>query len=566
MPALSWTTPKGHIKRQLEGETHIGRSSKNDIQLLDPSVSSFHARIVCENGTWILKDNNSTNGSFVKGDRKKRSPLKDGDEICLGYFPLTFHASPSAVGSETMGKGAPSLAALLGSRDECPGGGAVGSTIFRDDPNITMVEAIKAVTETPPESQAAQDPRALAQRLKASSEISKSTAGTLDLSEILDRVLGALFEIFETAERSFILLMDPQTQEAKTAAVKRRTSDADSEITISQTALNQAVEKREAVLCMDAMADTRYAGAQSIIGVGIRSMMIAPLVYEDHVLGAIHVDTRHAAGQFTQADLELLSVAAAQVAARVANVQLHEKVVASERLAAVGQTVAGLTHCIKNILQGTQGGAFILDRALRDGEMERVKSGWEMVKRNNSFMEELVFDLLSYSKQRPPEYEATDLNALCEDVYGFAAARAEIKGVSATFTPDPALASLEIDPKGVRRCVLNLLMNAVDACKDSGGSVTLETRAADEDGLVRILVRDTGCGMSAEIQAKLFTVFFSTKGSKGTGLGLPVSMKIVEEHGGRIEVASQEGEGTTFTICLPSTRDRNERKGVRDGN
>jgi signal transduction histidine kinase len=93
----------------------------------------------------------------------------------------------------------------------------------------------------------------------------------------------------------------------------------------------------------------------------------------------------------------------------------------------------------------------------------------------------------------------------------------------------------------------------MDACADTGGEVTVETHVPDADGRVSIAIRDTGCGMSAETQAKLFTVFFSTKGSRGTGLGLPVTRKIVEEHGGTLDVTSAEGTGTTFTITLPIT-------------
>jgi signal transduction histidine kinase len=185
-----------------------------------------------------------------------------------------------------------------------------------------------------------------------------------------------------------------------------------------------------------------------------------------------------------------------------------------------------------------------------------------MVRRNNAFMEQLVFDLLTISKKRAPEYEAADLNALCRDVCDMAVVRAEEKHVPLAFTPDESVPPVEVDPKGIRRCLLNLVTNAVDACEGGGGSVTVCARAPEGDGFARILVQDTGCGMSDEQKARLFAVFFSTKGSKGTGLGLPVTRKIVEEHNGRIEVDSREGEGTTFTIVLPVARPQTEAKGA----
>jgi signal transduction histidine kinase len=481
--------------------------------------------------------------------------LRDGDLIRLGSVEMSFRISSTKRDSAGLPDNGwvPTLPGREG-HSGVSAGTTVLQGIVRIDSGVARVAAVSSVVSPSSGPKATEDPRMLARKLQASYQISKATAGTLDLSRVLDQVLAALFEIFETAERSFILLVDSKTGEVSAATVKRRVPADTGEIAISRTAVDQAMKNREVVLCRDAMTDARYAQAQSVINLRIRSMMIAPLVFQDQMLGAIYVDTRSAAGQFAQSDLELLSVAASQGAACVANVRLHEELVTSARLAAVGQTVAGLTHCVKNILQGIQGGSFMLDKSLAEGKLEGAKAGWEMVKRNNGFMEEMVFDLLSYSKERTPEYESADLNALCRDVHGLASDRAQAKGVSVTFNPDPVLGPVEIDPKGIRRCLLNLVMNAVDACAAKGGTVAVEARHAGEDGLVRVFVRDTGCGMSEQTKARLFAVFFSTKGSKGTGLGLPVSKKIVEEHGGRIEVESQQDKGTTFTICLPPKR------------
>ena len=545
MALLTWSDAQGQHEQKLGAETCLGRSPKNDIQLMDTSVSSFHARITCSAGEWVLKDSNSTNGSFVNGTRQVHAVLKDGDEIRLGFCALNFQLASAAVkraGRTTLpGSGVhPAVTQVGTSLDE----------MFTDDPNISTVGAIRAVGYSDSERVVSLDRDALARRLKASLEISKSTAATLDLSEILERVLDALFEIFQIADRGFILLVDSKTNEVKTATVKHRSSENAGEIKISQTALKNAMNNREAFLCMDAMTDQRFAQAQSVLNLRIHSMMIAPLVFQDDVLGAIYVDTQGDA-RFAEADLELLSVAASQVAACVANVQLHEMMLASERLAAVGQTVAGLTHCIRNILQGVQGGAYIVDQGMADGNNDLLKSGWNMVKRNNAFMADLVFDLLSYSKKRAPEYESADLNEICRDLAGLAEARAQKSDVTVTFMPDETLGMVEIDSKGVRRAVLNLLMNAVDACAKNKGTVTLETKKNASQDHIGIFIKDTGCGMPEEVMNKLFTVFFSTKGSKGTGLGLTVSKKLIEEHGGRLEVESQEGIGTTFSIFLP---------------
>ena len=198
------------------------------------------------------------------------------------------------------------------------------------------------------------------------------------------------------------------------------------------------------------------------------------------------------------------------------------------------------------------GGAFILEKGLDRDNLERVRQGWEMVRRNTGFMEELVYDLLTYSKERRPEYSATDINALCGDVVEMCRQRAASRNVALALAPAEGIGPVELDPKGIRRCLMNLVMNGIDAC-ESGGAVTVKVLGPDPQGFIRLVVADTGCGMSKETLDKLFTEFFSTKGSKGTGLGLPVTKKIIEEHGGRIEVESRPGAGTTFTIFLPAS-------------
>ena len=127
---------------------------------------------------------------------------------------------------------------------------------------------------------------------------------------------------------------------------------------------------------------------------------------------------------------------------------------------------------------------------------------------------------------------------------------AKEKNVHISLELQPDIGEVTLDPKGVYRCILNLVSNAVDASDKPEGAVTIATQVVEEDSLLKISVSDNGCGISEEDKGKLFNVFFSTKGSKGTGLGLAVTEKIVSEHGGEIKVASKDGAGTTFTITL----------------
>jgi signal transduction histidine kinase len=230
---------------------------------------------------------------------------------------------------------------------------------------------------------------------------------------------------------------------------------------------------------------------------------------------------------------------------------------ASDRLAVVGQTVAGLAHGIKNILQGLEGGVFVVQSAIEDSDTILLKRGWDMVENNIHRISDLVKDLLSYSKERSPEYEEVDPNRLAEEVCELFDSLAEKKHVEIKRDLDLELndsTRLYLDQRGIHSCLSNLVANAIDACesdhKDVQHQVTVTTRL-DKDNWIIFQVSDNGSGMSEETKTKVFSSFYSTKGSRGTGLGLMVTSKIVLEHGGELFFDSLEGEGTTFSMRLP---------------
>ncbi len=236
--------------------------------------------------------------------------------------------------------------------------------------------------------------------------------------------------------------------------------------------------------------------------------------------------------------------------------RLERELVNSERLAAVGQTVAGMAHCIKNILHGFKGGSYLMDVGLGRDNTEKMRSGWEMIQRNITRTSDLVMDLLSYSKEREPEYEPCHPNEIADDVCELLDGVARDHDVTMVKQFSDQIVPVVMDPRTVHRCLMNLVTNAIDACifdpdVDKDHQVAVATEREDT-GTIRFDVTDNGCGMSEEVRAKLFSSFFSTKGVKGTGLGLLVTAKLVEEHKGTIDVTSTEGEGTTFSVRFPA--------------
>lgn len=238
------------------------------------------------------------------------------------------------------------------------------------------------------------------------------------------------------------------------------------------------------------------------------------------------------------------------------------KLVESERAAAVGQTVAGLAHAIKNIAGGLRGGVFVVDKGLELDNEDYLRRGWEMVKTDVARIRAMALDLLNYAKERVPDYQLSDPNGVAREVLNLMTPRAERYGVALEADLDEGLPEVWFDPEGIHRCLTNLVTNAIDACadvscSDKDGKVVLTSFVPeDERYAVGYGVTDNGCGIPQEMMPNVFQSFFSTKGTKGTGLGLMVTRKIVDEHGGEIEVHSDPKVGTRFIITLQGTDPR----------
>lgn len=235
--------------------------------------------------------------------------------------------------------------------------------------------------------------------------------------------------------------------------------------------------------------------------------------------------------------------------------RLEQELIESERLAAIGQTVASIAHYGKNILFGLKGGAYLVDTSLKENEADSMKTGWDMVKRNIGRISNLFLDLLEYSRERKPEFKKCHPNAIANKVCEIMEAGAKEYGIEIAKYLDPSMPEVPLDSGSIQRCILNLVSNAIDACLFDYAAEkkwVVQVRTMHEnDGVVIYEVSDNGCGMDEEVKKKLFTSFFSTKEGKGTGLGLLNTHKMVQEHGGTITVNSQPQKGSTFTIRLP---------------
>jgi PAS domain S-box-containing protein len=235
---------------------------------------------------------------------------------------------------------------------------------------------------------------------------------------------------------------------------------------------------------------------------------------------------------------------------------LEREKIEAERLAAVGQTVAGLAHGIKNVLMGLEGGMYVGRSGMERGDPERLAHGWEMLEDNIGRISFFVTEFLEFARGRTPTVLLVDPNRIASDVFKLFVDRAAMADIQLQFKPGQDIAWAFMDEAGINDCVANLVSNAVDACAISDKAnrqVYLST--FEEQNTLIIQVRDDGAGMDYEVKKKVFTNFFSTKGSdKGTGLGLLTTRKIVQEHGGRVSFESSPGVGSKFRLEFPRDR------------
>ncbi len=226
-----------------------------------------------------------------------------------------------------------------------------------------------------------------------------------------------------------------------------------------------------------------------------------------------------------------------------------------DRLTSLGLLIGSVSHGLKGLLNGLAGGMYLVDTGRAKGNDERVERGWATVQRNVARIKSLVSDILYYAKDRVPSWEVLSAPEVAEEARSMQESRARELGVQISTEIDHDAGEFEADPQATRALLANLLENALDACRlDSNGTDgAVSLRLFGFQDHVQFEVEDDGIGMDQETREKAFTLFFSSKGT-GTGLGLFISEKIAQAHGGIIELESEPGAGTRFVVKLPRIR------------
>lgn len=529
---------KGRTLRTTDDVVLIGRGS-TQIPLTDQTISRRHAELQMRDDAWYLHDLNSANGSYVNGVRiQKPTKLKHGDQIRVGSTLMAYTGDESL--QQFSGANIPRDLVTLDAGSLAVDAAVVASVPSNED------SIVLAAPETTYAVKAWNIMR----------ELSDVIGRLLPPEQLLGRVMDIIFEEAEV-DRGVIFVRDEQTDELLPEVVRLRGRRGEEErdgppIFASRTIVNHVVSSREGVLCSNVVADERFQSGKSVQNLGMRSVICAPILARESVLGVIHLDcpvTRHTYNEY---ELRLITLIGYQAGLAIENARLVQSHLQRERLAAAGETVAYLSHYIKNLLQGLRSGADVVQKGLDARDLATAIRGWPIVERNLDRCYNLMLNMLAFSKERQPRLEMLQLNRVVDEVVKLVQKQADDKKVVLLTDLDDHVPPIPLDYDGIHQVALNIVTNAIDAVEPEYGIINVRTQYDPEQRLVRLAVADNGPGVPADMRDKVFQPFHSSKGHGGTGLGLAVARKIMRELGGQIVLVDPPDGGAEFQALLPA--------------
>ena len=368
-------------------------------------------------------------------------------------------------------------------------------------------------------------------------------------------------KIVAEAEACSMLLFDEDTQELYFHVTVGESGDQDAlkeqvRLELGQGIAGKTAKERRAIRVDDVTDNPDFYNVDDIAQMKTKCLLALPMVENDQLIGVVELVNKIGDSTFSEADERILEVFASLAASVIVRTRLLEEKLRTEKLAAIGQTVAGLSHYTKNILNGLSASVELLDEHLTSDIDPTTHSAWPILKRNVGRIGYVVEDMLAYSKPRVPLLHWCSVQELVKDV--LESLQVTLRDNHIVVETDIARGpeKIYVDEHGIFRCLLNLVGNAFDAMQETQEGTVKISSARTDSGNWKLCVQDAGPGVTPSESDKVFDPFYSTKGSKGTGLGLAVSHKIVEEHQGRLWVEQGKPVGALFCMEIPQPNEK----------
>lgn len=408
-------------------------------------------------------------------------------------------------------------------------------------------------------------------------EVQQEISGTFDYQGVLALIVDRTKRLLGAAECTIRLLDDHPARGPvmRVAATTGRIFVGPDELPLSEALVDRQVLGGEMLVMDDVRTDPRFADNHDAVAAGAVTLLCAPLVARARIIGTIRLYTAERR-EFSQSDRKMLAAIAGQAATAIDHARLYRAVedknrqlsesydtlraaqkelVRKEKLAALGEMAATVAHEIRNPLTSVRGFAQRIGRKYAEAGDGRLGEYTGIIISEVDRLNKFIKDVLDFARRAKPSFERTDLNGLLEDVVRLVHPEFAAQGI--VIVPDlaPDLKTTVADGPLLTRALMNVLHNSRQAMP-RGGVLSVQTRNHGP-GAVRMRFVDNGGGIAREILQKIWTPFYTTKVS-GTGLGLALVLRIVDDHRGRVSVRSRMGKGTIVTITLPVTEHEDE--------
>jgi len=519
----------------------VGRHPSNDIHIPVESVSRFHARIDVQGDRYVAVDLNSSNGTYINKERIQTACLEVGQTITFGNVEFRCEKFEPATPIAEMHALKTPVQIVGGDRKQ-------SDVILSAEAGRREPVPIDRFMEVPADRDALLKAyRKLVILYKLSDMLHAAPAEQQLLECFMDLIFEAL-----PADRGALLTREEHDGELQIQVTRSREALAGNEvISISRTMIDRCMQERVAILSQDAMSDERFKASESILLHDIRSTIVAPLVSRGAILGVLHLDTRESIHAFNDDDLHFVTSLANDLALYLDHRRISEENIHNQEMAAVGEVITDLAHGIKNILLLAEGGISLMHRLIDEGDLNQVRQSWELTQKTVGRISTMVKEMLEYARALPVRISSANLNTIVQETCGSFKTQFESKGITVKLRLDRRIVDASLDAPGLERSLVNLLVNACEAIQHDHGEITITTQLTPTRDFA-LIVEDNGLGIAPAKLPRIFFPMFTTKGERGTGLGLAMVKKWVTTVGGTIRAYSTEGSGTRFVLMLPS--------------
>lgn len=465
----------------------LGRQSTCDVVLPDSMISRQHIKLELDGEAWFVEDQGSSHGTFFRGKPVTRVRWEVGEPLRLADGAYILE---------------------LGILDQA-----------------SSEAHLAAILET-----------------------SQLLAQEVELEDLLERSLDRLLLISGT-DRGFLMLLEGGELEIKVQRNLHRQLESD--IHLSMSSIHSVFETGEPIWVLNATDDEKLLGHQSIMRLELKTILCLPLTLQGKRIGVVYLDSKKPIGE--PPDRATFEAIVALCAIAIERTRLSEENLRGQVLATVGQVASSIVHDFKNGLFVLRGHAEMLEQAA--GAEKKVGHHAAKLLENIERLSGLCVDVLDFAKVREPRRRQVEIGPYLESVLEPLRHRAEGLGIKVRTEGEACAASL--DASRFTRVVENLIANAIEAVaakeEAEGQKIAGEIDVAwtRVTGGLQLKVKDNGTGIPKRIMRRVFEPFFTHGKRRGTGLGMATVKKIVEEHGGTLEVVSEPGHGTEVILCLP---------------